>query len=81
MPASYDLSHVAAVLRQLRAGPVTVPQIVERTGIERRAVSRMIAALEQAGAPIVSEQLELEGPGRPPTGLKLTVAGLREWLG
>lgn len=81
MPASYDLGHVTAVLRQLRQGPIAIPAIAEATNIRPRSVYRIIAELEQAGAPIQREPMETDGRGRPPEGLRLTVDGLREWLG
>lgn len=81
MPASYDLRHVTAVLRELRKGPIAITTIAEATGIRARSVYRIIAELEQAGAPIQREPMETDGRGRPPEGLRLTVDGLREWLG
>lgn len=82
MPAAHDLVAVVAVVRALRTGPVTMPAIAEQTGIGEYSVRRIVARLEEAKAPIQREVVEhAEGAGRPPIGLRLTVEGLREWLG
>jgi hypothetical protein len=77
-----DLAHVAAVIRALRRGPVTIAAVAAETKLSQQVVYRIVGQLEQAGAPIVRGELEsTEVGGRPAATLRLTAAGLREWLG
>lgn len=80
-PASRSrLGDVVAVLRALRAGPLKPRDLAARTGLHESSIYRTIAALRTAGAPIENGAIEAER-GRPTTTYRLTVDGLRQWIG
>jgi predicted ArsR family transcriptional regulator len=74
------LAEIRDVLRALRAGPVTPRQIAERAEISEPAAYRLIRELRAAGAPIEAGEVQGEA-GRPTTTYRLTLDGLRQWIG
>jgi len=59
---------------------VTPRELTERTGLTWSSVYRTITALLAAGAPIEVGEAEA-AIGRPPATYRLTVDGLRQWIG
>lgn len=76
-----DIANTAAVIRELRRGPVAIADIVERAGLSQQVVYRIVGQLEAAGAPLVRGELAHQGGGRPAATLRITRAGLLGWLG
>jgi biotin operon repressor len=77
-----ELADAIRVIKALRGGPLTHGQIAERLGLPDRKVRRLVEKLKLEGAPIEEKPVERIGErGFDPIGLRITVEGLRDWLG
>jgi predicted DNA-binding transcriptional regulator YafY len=77
------LSDALAVIRVLRAGPASGPELAAATGMNLRKVYRMLAELKASGAPLRESEAEFERKGRggsAATRYSISAAGLVEWL-
>jgi hypothetical protein len=77
------LADFVAVIRVLRAGPVSVLEIAKATKMNARKVYRLLKELEDTGARLQKRDAEVERTGRggsAPTLYMLTAAAMEEWL-
>jgi DNA-binding Lrp family transcriptional regulator len=79
--APSDLARIRDLLRALRRGPLTVQEIADELGIPALAVFKLVRELEDAGIEVERIEIETEAKGPKPTGLRVTVTALRDWLG
>lgn len=56
-------------------------EIARATDVAPRKVYQLLAKLEELGAPITRELRDIDDRARGPSGLRITVDGLRQWLG
>lgn len=75
-------AHTLTVLRALVAGPVTMAQLAERTGLPLRATYRWIEHLDGAGVPIrqVHGLPDRSGAIRYGLGYQIDAIDLIRWL-